>query len=36
VASPPLVPVACEYLHEWREHGLSDHSAMWAELRVSG
>lgn len=36
VASPPLVPVACEYLHEWREHGLSDHSAMWAELRVTG
>jgi exonuclease III len=35
VASPPFVPVACEYVHEWREAGLSDHSAMWAELSVS-
>jgi exonuclease III len=35
VVSPPFVPVACEYLHAVREDGLSDHSAMWAELRVS-
>ena len=35
LCSPPLEPVACEYVHEWREAGLSDHSAMWAELRVS-
>ena len=34
VASPPLVPVACEYLHDWRESGMSDHSAMWADLRA--
>jgi exonuclease III len=24
----------CEYLHEWREHGLSDHSALLAELTI--
>jgi exonuclease III len=35
LCSPPLEPVACEYVHEWREAGLSDHSAMWAELRIS-
>ena len=35
IASPPFESVACEYLHQWREDGLSDHSAMWAELRVS-
>jgi endonuclease/exonuclease/phosphatase family metal-dependent hydrolase len=34
VASPELEPVACEYVHEWREERLSDHSAMWAELRL--
>jgi endonuclease/exonuclease/phosphatase family metal-dependent hydrolase len=34
VASPPFEPVACEYVHEWREAGLSDHSAMWADLRA--
>lgn len=33
VVSPEFEPVACEYLHAWREQGLSDHSAMWAELR---
>jgi exonuclease III len=33
VVSPALEPVACEYVHEWRERRLSDHSAMWAELR---
>ena len=35
LCSPPFEPVACEYVHEWREAGMSDHSAMWAELRVS-
>src|SRR3954470_20774865 len=34
LASPPFEPVACEYVHAWREDGMSDHSAMWAELRV--
>jgi endonuclease/exonuclease/phosphatase family metal-dependent hydrolase len=24
----------CEYLHAWREHGLSDHSALLAELAI--
>jgi exodeoxyribonuclease III len=28
IASPELNPIACDYLHEWREAGLSDHSAM--------
>jgi exonuclease III len=32
LASPPFQPVACEYVHAWREDGMSDHSAMWAEL----
>jgi exonuclease III len=32
VASAPFSPVACEYIHTWREDGMSDHSAMWAEL----
>jgi exonuclease III len=32
VVSPGIEPVACEYVHEWREQGLSDHSGMWAEL----
>ncbi len=31
--SPELEAVACEYVHEWRENGHSDHSAMWAEVR---
>lgn len=31
-----LEPRACAYLHGWREAGLSDHSALWAELRVPG
>jgi endonuclease/exonuclease/phosphatase family metal-dependent hydrolase len=26
--------VACEYEHAWRDAGLSDHAAMWAELRA--
>jgi endonuclease/exonuclease/phosphatase family metal-dependent hydrolase len=33
VVSPHFEPVACEYVHAWREDGMSDHSAMWAELR---
>ena len=33
VVSPGLEPVACEYVHGWREEGMSDHSAMWAEVR---
>jgi exonuclease III len=32
LVSPPLRPGACEYLHHVREDGLSDHSAIWAEL----
>ena len=35
IASPPVEPVACEYIHDWRERRLSDHSAMWAELRLT-
>ena len=31
--SSELEAVACEYVHEWRENGHSDHSAMWAEAR---
>lgn len=27
-----LRPVACEYEHGWRDRGLSDHAAMWAQL----
>jgi endonuclease/exonuclease/phosphatase family metal-dependent hydrolase len=27
-----LQPQACEYVHGWRERGLSDHSGMWARL----
>jgi len=26
--------VACEYEHGWRDAGLSDHAAMWADLRA--
>jgi endonuclease/exonuclease/phosphatase family metal-dependent hydrolase len=33
IVSPELEPVACEYVHEWRQRGLSDHSAIWAEVR---
>jgi endonuclease/exonuclease/phosphatase family metal-dependent hydrolase len=32
LVSPGLQPVACDYVHEWREQRLSDHSAMWAEV----
>lgn len=36
IVSPHLQPVACDYLHEWRERGLSDHSAIWADVIVQG
>jgi exonuclease III len=36
VVSPGLEPVECEYVHDWREDGLSDHSAMWARLAAGG
>jgi exonuclease III len=28
-----LEPIACEYEHGWRDRRLSDHAAVWAELR---
>jgi len=34
VVSPEIEPLACQYVHEWRERGLSDHSALWADLVV--
>ena len=33
LVSPELDVLACDYLHAWREDGLSDHSGMWAEVR---
>lgn len=30
--SPGLLPVACQYHHQWREQGLSDHSALETDL----
>lgn len=33
LCSRDMTVVACDYLHPWRESGLSDHSGMWAELR---
>lgn len=30
--SAPLLPLACQYHHEWREQGLSDHSALEADF----
>jgi exonuclease III len=30
--SPELRPVACAYHHAWREGGLSDHSALEADI----
>ncbi|MGH7566212.1 MAG: endonuclease/exonuclease/phosphatase family protein [Gemmatimonadota bacterium] len=33
-ASPALKPIACRYLHEARERGLSDHSPILAEFEV--
>lgn len=32
ICSDAFKPVGCEYLHDWREQGLSDHSAIWAQL----
>jgi endonuclease/exonuclease/phosphatase family metal-dependent hydrolase len=32
IVSPELEALACEYVHEWRTRGLSDHSAIWAEV----
>jgi endonuclease/exonuclease/phosphatase family metal-dependent hydrolase len=29
-----LQVAACEYVHDWRERRLSDHSALWADLRL--
>ena len=29
-----LAVAACEYEHAWRDAGLSDHAAMWADLRA--
>jgi endonuclease/exonuclease/phosphatase family metal-dependent hydrolase len=34
--SPGLEPRESDYVHDWREQRLSDHSAMWAEVRPSG
>lgn len=34
IGSEHFQPVACEYLHAVRHARLSDHSAMWAELRM--
>ena len=33
IVSPELEPVACDYVHEWRTRGLSDHSAIWADVK---
>jgi exonuclease III len=32
--SPPLEPVSARYHHEWRDAGLSDHSALEVDLRT--
>jgi exodeoxyribonuclease III len=34
--SPPLLPRACQYHHEWREQGLSDHAALETDLEQAG
>jgi exonuclease III len=34
ICSPSVRPIACDYLHEWRELKLSDHSGMWAEVEA--
>jgi endonuclease/exonuclease/phosphatase family metal-dependent hydrolase len=34
--SPGLEPQESDYVHDWREQRLSDHSGMWAEVRPSG
>ena len=35
VCSPQLRVAHCDYLHEWRELKLSDHSGMWADVTVA-
>jgi exodeoxyribonuclease-3 len=35
IASHELEPLSCEYLHDLRERGLSDHAPLVAELRLS-
>jgi endonuclease/exonuclease/phosphatase family metal-dependent hydrolase len=32
LVSPGLEPLECEYVHDWRTGGLSDHAAMWARI----
>jgi exonuclease III len=34
LASPGMNPVECDYIHGWREAGLSDHSAMEAAFEL--
>ena len=34
-ASPHILAVRCDYLHEWRKAGLSDHAAIEADLEVA-
>ena len=34
LASPAVDVLACDYVHAWREQGLSDHSAIVARLAV--
>jgi endonuclease/exonuclease/phosphatase family metal-dependent hydrolase len=33
LVSPRLEPAACEYVHAWREERMSDHSAIWADVK---
>lgn len=35
-ASPELRPLRCAYHHDWRDDGLSDHSALEADLEHAG
>lgn len=35
-ASAELALIACRYHHEWRDRGLSDHSALEADLELPG
>lgn len=32
IVSPEVGVDGCDYLHDWRESGLSDHSGMWADV----
>ncbi len=34
--SAELLPLACQYHHEWREQGLSDHSALETDIAFAG